>query len=68
MMITDYARTVESPCRSCENVNSSKEECSRNCDRLHAFQDAILRYDEASIKQFALKRSFSGGARLMQGQ
>ena len=68
MVTADYARTVESPCRNCDNVNASKEECSRNCDRLQAFQDAILRYDEASITKFAMKRSFSGVARLMQGQ
>ena len=58
-MAANYARTVESPCRKCENVDASKEECSRNCDRLQAFQDAILRHDEASIKNFALKCSFS---------
>ena len=59
MMAADYARTVESPCRTCENVHASKEECSRDCDRLQAFQDALLRDDEASIKNFAMKCSFS---------
>ena len=58
-MAANYARTVESPCRTCENVNASKEECSRNCDRLQAFQDALLYYDEANIKNFAMKCSFS---------
>lgn len=58
-MAASYARTIESPCRSCENVDGSKEECSRTCDRLQAFQDAILRNDEASIKDFALKSSFA---------
>jgi len=58
-MSASYARIVESPCRTCENVDASKEECSRNCDRLRAFQDAILLCDEASIKNFAMKCSFS---------
>jgi hypothetical protein len=58
-MVANYARTVESPCRTCENVNGSKEECSGNCDRLKAFQDALLRFDEASINNFAVKWSFS---------
>jgi hypothetical protein len=58
-MRVSSARTVESPCRTCENVDASKDECSRNCDRLRAFQDAILLWDEASIKNFAMKCSFS---------
>jgi hypothetical protein len=58
-MAANYARTVESPCRTCENVDASKEECSRTCDRLRAFQDALLRYDEASINNFTAKWSFS---------
>jgi len=58
-MAANYARTIESPCRNCEKVHASKEECSRDCDRLQAFQDAILRNDEASIKHFAMKCSFS---------
>lgn len=58
-MAANYARTLESPCRNCENVHASKEECSRDCVLLQAFQDAILRNDEASIKNFAMKCSFS---------
>jgi hypothetical protein len=50
MMAANYARTVESPCRNCENVHTSKEEGSRDCDCLQAFQDAMLRNDEASIR------------------
>ena len=60
-MVNYCARTVESPCRNCENVHASKEECSRECDKLKAFQDALLRYDEASIRNFAMKFSFSRG-------
>lgn len=54
-MTVSFARTIESPCRSCENVHQNKEECSKECDRLRAFQDAILRYDERSIRNFGAK-------------
>lgn len=54
-MTLSFARTIESPCRSCENVHLNKEECSKECDRLRAFQDAILRYDERSIRNFGSK-------------
>lgn len=54
-MRSSFARTIESPCRSCENVHQSKEECSQDCDRLQAFQNAILRHDERNIKDFGLK-------------
>jgi len=54
-MMSSFARTIESPCRTCENVHQNKEECSRECDRLKAFQNAILRYDERNIKDFGLK-------------
>jgi hypothetical protein len=60
-MVNYCARTVESPCRNCENVLASKEECSRDCDKLRAFQDAILHCDEASIRNFAMKLGFSRG-------
>ncbi len=56
-MIAAFARTIESPCRSCENVHLNKEECSSNCERLKAFQDAILHFDESSIKEFGMKYS-----------
>ncbi len=55
------ARTMESPCRSCENIHQNKEECSRDCDRIQAFQAAILQLDERNIKDFALKFN-PGGA------
>jgi hypothetical protein len=54
-MAFSFAKTVESPCRTCENVHLNKDECSRNCDRLHAFQDEILRFDERNIKDFRLR-------------
>jgi hypothetical protein len=54
-----YARTVESPCRNCENVHASKEECSRDCDKLRVFQDALLHYDETIIKSFSMKLTCS---------
>ncbi|MCE5244592.1 MAG: hypothetical protein ABFD98_07740 [Syntrophobacteraceae bacterium] len=60
-MAVFLAQTIESPCRKCENVHLNKEECSRNCDRLRAFQDAILTYDERNIKNFGLKCHLSKG-------
>lgn len=54
-MAISFSRTMESPCRSCENVQQNKEECSRECDRLRAFQDAILSVDERVIKDFGAK-------------
>jgi len=60
-MAISFARTIESPCRSCENIHLSKEECSRDCDRLQAFQDAILQHDERNIEDFGLKYSLQKG-------
>ena len=54
-MAVSISRTMESPCRTCENINLSKEECSKDCERLQAFQDAILRDDERTIKDFGVK-------------
>lgn len=54
-MSISFARTMESPCRSCENVHLNKDECGRDCDRLRAFQDAILSVDERLIKDFGVK-------------
>ena len=50
-----FVKTVESPCRTCENENMDKEECGRDCLRLIAFQRAILRHDERNIQKFQLK-------------
>ena len=52
-----FGKTVESPCRECENIHLNKEECGRNCEKLKAFQDAILRHDERNIKAFRLKNA-----------
>ena len=54
-MTFSLARSIESPCRTCENIHLNKEECSEDCERLHAFQEAILRHDERSIKDFGGK-------------
>ncbi len=48
-------RTVESPCRRCENIDQNKEECSKDCAKLNAFQAAILRHDENEIKNFQFR-------------
>ncbi len=47
-----FVTTVESPCRKCENIDENKEECAKDCAKLNAFQAAILRHDEISIKNF----------------
>jgi hypothetical protein len=52
-----FSKTIESPCRNCENIDMNKEECSTDCSKLHAFQDAILDFEEFSIKEFGLKSS-----------
>jgi len=58
-MFISFDRTMESPCRTCENVHVNKEECSKECLRLQAFQDAIIRYDERNIKDFGVKYGFT---------
>ena len=50
-----FVKTVESPCRTCENEHMNKEECAGDCIRLHAFQSAILRHDERNIKNFRFR-------------
>ena len=52
-----FVKTVESPCRSCENENMNKEECGRECLRLIAFQRAILHVEEANIYNYQLELS-----------
>jgi hypothetical protein len=56
-----FAKTVESPCRKCENIDQNKEECSRDCARLNAFQIAILRHDEINIKNFQIRYASAAG-------
>jgi hypothetical protein len=58
-VFVSFARTIESPCRTCENVHMNKEECGDDCARLRDFQDAILYCEEFNIKEFGLKASFS---------
>jgi hypothetical protein len=49
------AKTVESPCRNCEYIDQDKDECAKDCDKLSAFQAAILLHDEINIKNFQLR-------------
>ncbi|MGA3113682.1 MAG: hypothetical protein ABSF90_04525 [Syntrophobacteraceae bacterium] len=51
------AKTIESPCRSCEFIDHDKDECAKECLRLNAFQTALLLHDEINIKNFDV-RSF----------
>jgi hypothetical protein len=52
-------RTIESPCRKCENIDMNKEECSDDCARLREFQNAILFYEESNIKEFGIRSFYS---------
>ena len=58
-MAFSFSRTMESPCRTCDNVHLSKEECAKDCSKLEAFQDAILRQDERNIEDFEMKYGYS---------
>jgi hypothetical protein len=54
-MFTSFSKTMESPCRTCENAHLNKDICSKDCIKLQAFQDAIVRSEEYYIKEFGLK-------------
>lgn len=58
-----FSKTVESPCRKCENIDQNKEECAKDCAKLEAFQVAILRHDENNIKNFRFRYSLPALAR-----
>ena len=49
------AKTIESPCRSCEFIDHDKDVCAKDCLRLSAFQAAILLHDEINIKNFQVR-------------
>jgi hypothetical protein len=49
------AKTIESPCRSCEFIDHDKDECAKECLRLSAFQNALLLDDEINIKNFDVR-------------
>jgi hypothetical protein len=53
-----FVKTIESPCRTCENIDRNKEECAEGCAKLGEFQRAILRNDEINIKNFQVRYSF----------
>ncbi len=53
-----FVKTIESPCRTCENIDRNKEECAEGCAKLEAFQQAILRNDEINIKNFQVRYYF----------
>lgn len=50
-----FAKTIESPCRSCELIDHDKDVCAKGCLRLSAFQAAILLDDEINIKNFQVR-------------
>jgi hypothetical protein len=54
-----FSKTIESPCRNCENEHLNKEDCIENCERLRAFQNALKCLDERNINEYSLKFGFS---------
>ncbi len=62
-MHMSFTRTIESPCRRCRNIHMNKEECSEKCLDLHAFQEAIVQFDEKNISEFRLPREDKADSR-----
>lgn len=56
---SSLSKTMESPCRTCENAHLSKDVCSKDCPKLKAFQDEIVRSEEDYIKEFRVKFELS---------
>jgi hypothetical protein len=49
-------KTMESPCRECDDVEKDKEVCSPDCDKLKGFQESLLEIQEQRIRWFSGKR------------
>ncbi|MGD8371254.1 MAG: hypothetical protein PVF76_03225 [Syntrophobacterales bacterium] len=46
-------KTIESPCRGCPKLEQDRELCMRDCDKLQAFQDAMVRVQEEKVHWFS---------------
>ncbi len=58
-MAFDYrliTKTMESPCRECDEVERDKDICSSDCDKLKGFQESLLKVQEDRIRWFSGKR------------
>ncbi len=48
-------KTIESPCRGCPRLDEDRELCMRNCDKLEAFQKAMIRLHEEKVHWFSTR-------------
>jgi len=48
-------KTVESPCRGCPKLEEDRELCMRDCDKLEAFQRAMVRFQEEKVHWFSAR-------------
>ena len=48
-------KTIESPCRGCSKLDQDREVCMRDCDKLGAFQDAMVRCQEEKVHWFSTR-------------
>lgn len=46
-------KTVESPCRGCPKLDEDRELCMRDCNKLEAFQRAMVRFQEQKVHWFS---------------
>lgn len=48
-------KTIESPCRGCSKLGEDRELCMRDCDRLQAFQAAMVKFHEEKVHWFSTR-------------
>ena len=46
-------KTVESPCRGCPKLDEDRELCMRDCNKLEAFQRAMVKFQEQKVHWFS---------------
>jgi hypothetical protein len=46
-------KTVESPCRGCPKLGEDRELCMRDCNKLEAFQRAMVSFQEQKVHWFS---------------
>ena len=48
-------KTIESPCRGCPKSDQDREQCMHDCDKLGAFQEAMVRVHEEKVYWFSTR-------------
>jgi len=48
-------KTIESPCRGCSRLDEDRELCMRDCDKLEAFQKAMVKFHEDKVHWFSAR-------------